>query len=201
MPKTPERKVMVGVLAAFLLWYLVFLSDLFFSFWFRVTGAAITLALYAYWSKENRRLTSPTIQEIIKGLLSGTLLYALFYFGFNVFRPLVAGGAANVYTFRAELPLIITSSLLLITSFCEEYFWRNYTQNSLVKTYGFTGIILTSILYAGIHVSTLNLPLVFAALIAGLAWGLLYEYTESIWVVVFSHIVWTELIFVFLPLK
>ena len=201
MPETPERRVIFGVLIAFLLWYFVFLSELFLSFWFRVTGAAVILALYAYASSEDREIDSPTIQDIGKGLSSGTLLYALFYIGFKVFRPLVEGGAANVYTFRTELPLIIPSSLLLITSFCEEYFWRYYTQSYLVKNHGAAGIIITSILYAGIHLPTLNLPLVFAAFIAGLAWGILYQYTGSLWVVVFSHMAWTELIFVLLPLK
>ena len=51
-----------------------------------------------------------------------------------------------------------------------------------------------------IYLAIVFLPLA-GALIAGLFWGLLYEYTESFWVVVFSHIVWTELIFVFLPLR
>jgi len=199
--KIPERKVITGVAAAFFLWYLVFLSDLFYSFWFRVTGASIILALYAYISDDDRTLTFPPVSEILKGYFSGFLLYALFYIGFNLFRSLVVGGAADVYSFRTELPLIIPSSLLLVTSFCEEYFWRRFTQRKLIKTFGVKGIIIASILYASIHLPTLNLPLVFAALIAGLAWGLLYEYTDSFWIVVFSHIAWTELIFVFLPLK
>lgn len=200
MPK-PEKSVIIGVFTAFLLWYLVFLSDLFFSFWYRVTGASIILALYAYVSNDDKTLNFPPVSEILKGYFTGILLYVLFYIGFNLFRSLVAEGAANVYTFRTELPLIIPSSLLLVTSFCEEYFWRHYTQTSLVKTYGVSGIVIASILYAGIHIPTLNLPLVFAALIAGMAWGQLYEKTGSIWVVVFSHIAWTELIFVLLPLK
>ena len=201
MSKIPERKVITGVAAAFFLWYLVFLSDLFYSFWFRVTGASIILASYAYISNDDRSLAFPPVSEILKGYFSGFLLYALFYMGFNLFRSLVATGAADVYSFRTELPLIIPSSLLLVTSFCEEYFWRRFTQRKLINTYGVKGIIITSILYAGIHLPTHNLPLVFAAMIAGLAWGLLYEYTGSFWIVVFSHIAWTELIFVFLPLK
>ena len=109
-------------------------------------------------------------------------------------------GAVNVYLFRSELPLVVPASLLLITSYCEEYFWRHYIQTALEDGKGLRAVILTSILYASIHIPTMNLPLVVAALIAGLFWGIIYKYTGSLWLVVFSHIAWTELIFVFLPL-
>jgi len=90
--------------------------------------------------------------------------------------------------------------LLLFTSFSEEYFWRSYVQKNFVYQYGKTGILITSALYALIHFSTLNIGLIAAAFIAGLVWGITYDQLDSLWVVVFSHLVWTELIFVFLPL-
>ena len=197
----PNNKItVIGVLFAFFLWYFVFMSDFLFSFWYRVTAAAIILAAYAYiwggFKVHNRQF----LRESILGLGSGVLLYILFYLGFNLFRVFVAQGASNVYLFRTELPLAIPAGLLLITSFCEEFFWRKYTQKNLVQTYGPKGILITSVLYAAIHLSTNNIPLVFAALIAGVFWGILYEYTGSFWIIVFSHIAWTELIFVFLPL-
>lgn len=139
-------------------------------------------------------------KDIIKGLGSGFILYGLFYIGFNVFRTLVAGGASDVYLFRSELPLIVPAILLLVTSFCEELFWRHYVQTSISEMYGFKGILLTAALYSAIHLPTSNLPLTAAAFIAGVTWGLLYKHTGSLWLVVFSHIAWTELIFVFLPL-
>jgi membrane protease YdiL (CAAX protease family) len=46
----------------------------------------------------------------------------------------------------------------------------------------------------------MNVPLIAAALIAGLFWGILYQRTGSLLLVIASHLVWTELIFVFLPL-
>ena len=197
----PNNKItIIGVLLAFLLWYFVFMSELLFSFWYRVTAASIILAAYAYIYGGFKVDSSQFLKESVLGLGSGVLLYILFYLGFNLFRVLVVQGASNVYLFRTELPLVIPASLLLVTSFCEESFWRRYTQKNLVKTYGAKGIIITSVLYAAIHLSINNIPLVFAALIAGLFWGILYEYTDSFWIIVFSHIAWTELIFVFLPL-
>jgi len=190
-----------GVALSFILWYLVFMTDYLWSFWYRVTIASLILSLYAH------RVGDAGIKDvklgkddIIKGLGSGLALYGLFFIGFNVFRALVSSGASDVYMFRSELPLFIPASLLLVTSFCEEYFWRHYVQTSISERYGPKGILLTAALYAAIHLPTMNLPLTTAAFIAGLAWGLLYRHTGSLWLVVFSHIAWTELIFVFLPL-
>jgi hypothetical protein len=176
----------------------VFLSDYLVSFWYRVTLSAIVLAAYAYPSVRFPRKV--TIKGLVYGLGSGLLLYGLFLVGFTMFKPFLEVDASSVYVFRDELPLAIPAILLLITSFCEEYFWRSYVQQNFTNLYGKTGILFTSILYALIHISTFNLSLVAAAFIAGLLWGILYDQLDSFWVVVFSHIVWTELIFVFLPL-
>lgn len=194
-------KTVTGVTLSFILWYLVFLSDYLWSFWYRVTFASLLLSLYArHVGKAGLKEVRLGKEDIIKGLGSGFALYGLFYIGFNLFRTHVAVGASNVYMFRSELPLIVPAILLLVTSFCEEFFWRHYVQTSISERYGFKGIILTAVLYSAIHLPTMNLPLTAAAFIAGLAWGLLYKHTGSIWLVVFSHIAWTEIIFVFQPL-
>ena len=196
-----QTETAIGVSLSFVLWYLVFLTDYLWSFWFRVTFASVLLTFYAFFiggaSLKDVRLGR---DDIVKGLGSGIALYGLFYIGFNVFRSLVASGASDVYLFRSELPLFVPATLLLVTSFCEEFFWRHYVQTSLSERYGIKGILLTAALYAAIHLPTMNLPLTAAAFIAGLAWGLLYRHTGSLWFVVFSHIAWTKLIFVFLPL-
>lgn len=197
-----RRNVIAGVSLSFILWYFVFLSNLLWSFWIRVTLAALLLTGYAHrFGGIPLPEKKTTVREVALGLGSGVSLYALFYIGFNLFKPLVAGGASNVYLFRSELPLIVPAVLLLITSFCEEFFWRNYVQSNIVPTNERIKLILTSVLYALIHFPTYNAPLMAAAFIAGLFWGILYQRTRSIWLVTFSHIAWTELIFVFLPLS
>jgi membrane protease YdiL (CAAX protease family) len=199
---TSNTRVFIGIAIAFILWYFVFLTELMTSFWYRVTLASILLAIYAYGIGINRvQNTNVSVKEIIWGVISGVLLYALFFLGFNIFRHFVEGGALNVYTFRDEVPLVVPATFLVITSFCEEYFWRGYIQKNMVASRGRSGVIVTSLIYASIHLPTFNMPLVVAALIAGLIWGIIYEKTDSIWIVYFSHLVWTELIFVFLPLK
>lgn len=197
------NKVIVGIGLAFALWYVVFLTHILDSFWYRVTVASVLLASYA--AVFGRGVTGGdheiSVTMVLIGVVSGGFLYASFFVGYNVFRSLVESGASSVYLFRTDSPLYIAAVSLIITSYCEEFFWRRYLQTALVESHGRTGFSLSALTYAFIHLPTGNLALVFAALIAGLFWGLLYEYTESFWVVVFSHIVWTELIFVFLPLR
>lgn len=197
------RHVLLGVCISFVLWYVVFLTNILGSFWYRVTFASIVLALYAaYFGRGvDRGDHEIGLSVVMKGAVSGCFLYALFFVGYNVFRAFVESGAGGVYLFRADSAIHVVALSLVITSFCEEFFWRRYVKAALVGSHGGTGFILCTLLYACIHLPTVNLALVFAALIAGLFWGLLYEYTGSLWVAVLSHLVWTELIFVFLPLK
>ena len=197
-------KVLVGVVLSFALWSFTFLTGYMGSFWYRVTFSAILLALYA--SLAERELISEAVGglrvgELAKGFGAGTLLYALFYVGYSVLRSFLEGGASNVYLFRLESPTIIIASSLVLTSFCEEYFWRAYVQRRLTASHGGTaGVLATTLAYSLIHAPTMNAPLILAASIAGLFWGLAYHRTGSLWLVVASHLAWTELIFVFLPL-
>lgn len=195
------KRLSVGVASSFILWYFVFLSSFLGNFWYRVTLASIFLTVYGWVHIGFNGLGRISVAEVTKGIISGVFLYALFVLGFNLFRSFVQGGAEDVYLFRVGVNLVQPALLLLVTSFCEEFFWRMYVQTGLKTELGWVkGVALTAIMYGGIHVPTLNWPLVMAALIAGAFWGILFEYSGSFWLVVFSHIVWTELIFVFLPL-
>jgi hypothetical protein len=197
-------RALIGVGLAFALWSFTFLTGFMGSFWYRVTLSVLFLALYATLSEKEmiaEAVNSLRIEEIAKGFVAGAMLYALFYLGYSVLRSFLEGGASNVYLFRLESPTIIIASSLVLTSFCEEYFWRAYIQRRLTATYGGKiGVLATTLSYALIHAPTMNAPLILAAAIAGLFWGLVYYKTRSLWLVVASHLVWTELIFVFLPL-
>jgi membrane protease YdiL (CAAX protease family) len=197
-------RTLIGVALAFALWSFTFLTDYLGSFWFRVTLSALLLALYASLTERDmisEAVKGLRIEELAKGLVAGALLYALFYLGYSVLRPFLEVGASNVYLFRLESPTAIIASSLVLTSFCEEFFWRSFVQRRLSGSHGAAiGVLATTLAYALIHAPTMNAPLVLAAFIAGLFWGLAYNRTGSLWLVVASHLVWTELIFVFLPL-
>ena len=197
-------RVIAGVALAFSLWAFTFLTGYMGSFWYRVTISAVLLAIYATLAERemiSEAIKDFRVEELAKGVVTGALLYALFYVGFLMLRSFLEVGASDVYLFRLESPTIIIASSLILTSFCEEYFWRAYVQRGLTLSHGsLTGLLATALAYALIHVPTMNSPLIAAALIAGLFWGILYQRTGSLWLVVASHLVWTELIFVFIPL-
>jgi membrane protease YdiL (CAAX protease family) len=181
----------------------VFLTNYLDSFWIRVTLGSVLLAIFANIFGEDSFKDDLDINPgiILKGVIAGLILYTAFYIGYNLLESILYYGANSVYLFRTKKSLYVSFVTLFITSFCEEYFWRRYTQTILIRNYGFTiGLSLTTIFYGLIHLPTFNLPLVFAAFISGFYWGVLYEYTGSLWITIISHIVWTELIFVFLPL-
>lgn len=197
------KPALIGIVFAFILWYFVFLSSLLDSFWIRVTSASLILAIYTAFINSYSHFEDHEVklQAIWNGVLSGFLLYILFHFGFDILEPILHQGAFRVYLLAENTSLYVSVVALIITSFCEEFFWRRFIQRTLISSYGLSiGLTLSTAAYGLIHLPTLNLSLVFAALISGFFWGVLYEYTHSFWLIVFSHIVWTELIFIFLPL-
>ena len=197
-------RVIVGVALAFTLWAFIFLTGYMESIWYRVTISAVLLAIYAALAERemiSEAIEDIRVEELVKGFVAGALLYALFYIGYSILRSFLVVGASDVYLFRLESPALIIVSSLILTSFCEEYFWRAYVQRCLTVSHGSSvGVLATTLAYALIHAPTMNVPLIAAALIAGLFWGILYQRTGSLWLVVASHLVWTELIFFFLPL-
>jgi membrane protease YdiL (CAAX protease family) len=194
---------LIGVVVASILWSIVFLSDFLFNFWVRVTLASIVLAVYAYKSGSPKIVSYGQLTPLIvlKGVAYGIFLYLVFLFGFTIFKPYLQVGAVSVYLFKTESPSWFAGSTLVITGMCEEFFWRLYTQNKLSNFFGLVrGLLITSFAYSLIHLPMMNLPLILAALIAGLFWGSVYIKTRSFWIIALSHIVWTKLIFIFLPL-
>ncbi|MCW4049020.1 MAG: CPBP family intramembrane metalloprotease, partial [Candidatus Bathyarchaeota archaeon] len=157
MSKTREtRQAAIGVTVSFVLWYIVFLTEVLGNFWYRVTLASMKLALYAYLNGKSvfRDDFSVHLQIIVRGLLSGLLLYLLFYVGYNVLESLMIGGAQRVYLIRADSSLSIAAVLLPVTSFCEEFFWRRYIQVTLINRVGTrNGVIIASLLYSLIHIT------------------------------------------------
>ena len=103
------------------------------------------------------------------------------------------------FTFKRLNYLNILSSILIIP-IIEELFFRNYIQNGLTKYYKpFNAIILSSILFAFIHVNFASLFFEFMdfslhhayiALFGGLISGILFHKSKSIIPSIVFHIFW-----------
>jgi len=82
----------------------------------------------------------------------------------------------------------------------EEIYWRGFVQETLSGRFGpMTSLLVTSAIYALIHVFAFNFMLFVAAAVCGLFWGLLYLREESLIPVMISHALWDLMTFVLFP--
>jgi membrane protease YdiL (CAAX protease family) len=73
-------------------------------------------------------------------------------------------------------------------------------QDHLIK-WGFSGFLVGTLIYAGVHVFSFNFMLILAALLAGAFWGFLYLWKRDLWVQITSHSFWSAVIFAVAPIQ
>ena len=101
-----------------------------------------------------------------------------------------------------ENPWLLSILLLILIGPAEEIFWRGYVQNALSKRWNpNTGFIVTTLVYALVHIWSFNFMLVMAALVVGAIWGLAYRlYPQKLGTLIVSHAVWDVVVFVLFPI-
>jgi len=178
------------------------------NFWLMMTLAAGTLSVLALVADrgELRRLYSFEPRWILIGLISAAALYLFFFFGeiissflFDFTKPQVSG----IYSTRAQAsPAVVGLLLLFWIGPAEEIFWRGFAQRRIAAVLGpWKGYVLTTAVYALVHIWAFNFMLFMAALICGMFWGWMYMKYRSVWPGLISHAVWDLVIFVLLPVQ
>ena len=101
-----------------------------------------------------------------------------------------------------ENPWLLSILLLILIGPAEEIFWRGYVQNALSKRWSSNvGFIVTTLVYALVHIWSFNFMLVMAALVVGAIWGLAYRlYPQKLGALIVSHAVWDVAVFVVFPI-
>lgn len=193
------------VIMAFGLWFVSFYLNP-FNFWLEMAGSVAILAITSLISWKNYKpFGELTARNVGLGVVSALMLYGVFWLGNLLIVeiiPFAESEIAEVYgnTDSAALP-IIGLLLALIIGPGEEIFWRGTVQRWLEDNYGgLIGIFAGALLYAIVHVWSLNLTLVVAALVAGLGWSWFYAREGELLPVVISHSVWSVLIFLIIPI-
>ena len=108
--------------------------------------------------------------------------------------PLIGRQAEDIVVgAKGDLPTLLVAA---ISAFgiapLEELFWRGAVQPSLgVGRSPLYAIGITTAVFMGFHVPTLQLPLISAALLGGVVWGWLRERTEGIAAPIIAHAIWT----------
>ncbi len=192
---------------AFGLWFLTFAVPA-GNFWAKLAISASILAAAGLLlsGSEWKSLFVFKKGHLWLGLVSAIVLYGLFWIGNEVSSalfPFASKEISGIYSNRTQLPsLLIGLLLFFVMGPAEEIYWHGFIQKTLCRHYGaITGVLLTTIVYAAVHVAALNFMLLVAAAICGLFWGLLYQREQSLVPVIISHSIWDLIIFVVFPLS
>jgi len=177
------------------------------NFWLGLSCAALLLAgVSVAWGGLPLERREMTIRRTGMAVVSAAVLYGLFAMGRHAsvsLFPFASGQIGAVYAIRQEAdPALIALVLILVTSPCEELFWRGFLQRACMARFGgVRGWLLAALAYAGAHVVSGNFMLVGAALTAGLFWGFLYLRMRSVYLCIVSHALWTVAVFLLWPLS
>jgi membrane protease YdiL (CAAX protease family) len=197
--------LLATVCLAIILWFVTFYLT-WSSFWLKISFSAAALAALSLilqpLDKEQLKFDG---KVILTGIVSAAVLYFIFFSGkavsttlFTFAQPQIGG----IYQKGAGTPMwIIALLLFFITGPAEELYWRGYLQNNLMIRFGkWQGWLLATLIYAGVHIWSLNFMLIGAAAVAGAFWGLIYWRSNSLAAVIISHSVWSAVVFAVFPL-
>lgn len=207
--KRPEPSwplLLITVLLANVLWFATFYLT-FSTFWIKITISALSLATLSLWI---RPIPSDRFhldaKAVLIGLVSAVALYLIFWAGKEIstaILPFAQQQIGGVYGKGTGTNVgIIFFLLLFVTGPCEELYWRGFLQDRLMVRFGgLQGWLLTTAVYAGVHLWSFNFMLIGAAAVAGAFWGAMYWRLGNLVPVIISHSIWSAVIFAILPLS
>jgi len=173
-------------------------------FWDRMTGTGLSLGGLSLITQPELRRTRIGLREIALGLASAAGLYGIFHIGDRLSKVIVPGGDKQIEEIYSLKRIRPKKELMMRLGFiigpAEEFFWRGFLQDGLMKHFGrFWGSAMATAAYGGVHIASGNFTLVGAATVAGAFWGGLYALGLPLGALIVSHIVWDNLIFLIAP--
>ena len=174
------------------------------NFWVKIGLSVVAVFLYSlFWQRPK---ISFQFRSFLMGLLSAAVLYFIFLLGNKLAPYLLPGAKARVggiYSLGVGTNKVLIFLLLFfITGPGEEIFWRGFLQDRLMTRWGnFSGYLVTTIIYAGVHVFSWNPVLILAAFVAGAFWGILYLWKRDLLIQITSHSFWSAVIFAVAPIQ
>jgi uncharacterized protein len=201
------RTVYATIPLAFAFWFFIFAWPV-GNFWLKLTGSASLLAAIGLVYSRNvfKTLFEFKIRHLWVGILSALLLYGIFWIGnlaADILFSFASGQIESVYSSKAQLDAFwIALLLLFVIGPAEEIYWHGLVQRRLTGRYGATvGVLATAMVYALVHVVSMNFMLVAAAGVCGLYWGILFQREKKLIPLIISHALWDLMVFVLLPMK
>ena len=205
------KKVLLPIVVAALLWAVMFSpwSAPHINFWLTMSLAGVVLTTLSLALSPDlcgvlKATFSP--KHIALGVALAALLWCVFWVGDKVacwMFPFAEGEIGSIYSMKdGTPPWLIGPLLLLVIGPAEEIFWRGFVQRQFsLKMDPTWAFVLTTAIYALVHIWAGNFMLVVAAAVVGGVWGLLYRlWPKGLWTLIISHAVWDAAVFVIFPI-
>lgn len=197
-----DMRLLIGILIAHVLLYFSFHDKV--IFWYIFSGSLLFLIVYAMFQGDVDDKAS-FLTYIFFGAVSGILLYAVFWLGFqaiDLFHLPFKKSITKLYNWYAPSLFWQYLALVFVAAPGEEFFWRGFVQKRLSKHFRpMVSILTASLLYASVHIYSGSFLLVFTAFLSGLVWGFFYFWKKSMPLVIVSHIIFDVMMFIILPLN
>lgn len=203
------KKAVFTIFVAAILWTIMFcpITAPYVNFWWMMTASACTLSLLAtFFGRDWWKDVRIDLSNILLGIVIAVALWSVFWIGdklsqlmFNFARPQVD----IIYGMKdGESPLLLTLLMLFLIGPAEEIFWRGYIQKSFSQYWNpNVGMVVTTAVYSLVHAGSCNFMLTMAALVAGLAWGIMYRFfPEKFGAIIISHALWDVAVFIWFPI-
>jgi membrane protease YdiL (CAAX protease family) len=199
---TIDYHLIIGLIIAHLFMHITFQDRA--IFWYMFTATMLILISYSILH-EKVDSESTFLTYGIYGILSGIILYVLFWIGYqliDVFHLPFNKEISRLYARFSPTQIWHYIVLLLFIVPGEELFWRGFIQKRLSKSMGTTySIILAAVLYASVQIYSDTFIHLLATLIAGVFWGALYAWKKSMPLVIISHLIFDLLLFILFPFR
>lgn len=204
-----RRRIVVGCtlfLGSFLLGYGLTREPGDTSFYLATAALAVVWTIGAFasgplhlgWAhtRAGERHARPVLQPFLLGVFAVTIfcLGALVVAQFAVLRDPVN----EVLEFARQAPILLVASITLINGIAEELFFRGAVFAAIGRKHP---VLISTLLYALVTVSTGNLMLVFAAGVLGVMVGLQRRVTGGVLGPIITHLTWSmSMLFILPPL-
>lgn len=196
-------QLLATVVFATVLWFAAFFLP-WGSFWIKISLSAASLATLSLYFQPRGQRFSFDEKAVLIGLASAAVLYLIFWAGKSVSTALFSFAAQQIDAVYGKgegaSKWMVALLLFFVTGPSEEIYWRGYVQRNLMERFGpWQGWLVTTAIYAGVHVWSFNFMLIGAAAVAGAFWGALYWRLGRLEAVIVSHSLWSMFIFAVLP--
>jgi len=203
------KKLSIAIGVAALFWFVMFSpwTSPHVNFWYVMFAAAGTLtAMSLAFGKDWKSRFSFNTKDVFLGIGSAAVLWGVFYIGnyiSNLLFDFAHPQVNNIYALReGQNKPVLGLALLFWIGPAEEIFWRGYVQKTLSRSkFGEAkAFIITTLIYAVVHIWAFNFMLFMSALVCGSFWGFIYMKNKNLLTILISHAVWDAAVFILFPI-